>query len=168
MVRMIGFVACLAQTGCSLFLDFSDSQIPIDAPPDVFTTAECSFKEPNDSFETAIAHAPGEPAAAAICADGFDDRDFYKVTVPAATTTLTIEIMFDTLIGDLDLHLFDGAGIEQSFSAGNMNNEKIVCPGTAPACMLGSTPPIPEGDYVFEVRHLANVQNTYSIAITLQ
>jgi hypothetical protein len=169
MLRMLAVATvCLAQTGCSLILDFSDDAIPKDAPADVFTVAECSFKEPNDSFETAIAHAPGEPAMAAICADGFDDKDFYKVAVPAGITSLTVEILFDTLAGDLDLHLFDATGIEQSFSAGNMNNEKIVCPGTGPTCMLGSTPPIPEGEYVFEVRHLANIQNTYQIAVTLQ
>ncbi|MBA2543792.1 MAG: PPC domain-containing protein [Deltaproteobacteria bacterium] len=167
MVRLFAVACCLAQTGCSLILDFSDSQIPIDAPPDVFTVAECSFKEPNDSFEAAIAYDPAEGGAAALCADGFDDTDFYKLTVPAGITTLTIAITFVDLAGDLDLFLYDATGIQQSFSAGNIDNESIVCPGTAPACMLGATPPIAEGDYVFEVRGPLAVQNTYSIAVTL-
>jgi hypothetical protein len=167
MVRMFAVASCLAQTGCSLILDFSESQIPIDAPPDVFTVAECSFKEPNDNFEAAIAYDPVEGGAAAVCADGFDDKDFYKFTVPDAITTLTVGITFQHLGGDLDLFLYDAAGIQQSFSAGSLDNESITCPGTAPACALGMTPPIAPGDYVFEVRGLTGVQNTYSIAVTL-
>lgn len=166
MHRLLGLIVCvLAQTGCSLLLDFSDGAIPKDAPPDVFTVAECSFDEPNDTFDTATPRAPGEVAMAALCADGFQDKDFYKFTVPAATTTVTLGITFDTLAGDLDLHLFDSAGTEKAFSAGNQDNEQIVCPGVTPACDLGQ--PITEGDYVFEVRSLANIQNTYSISITL-
>jgi hypothetical protein len=167
MVRMLAVAACLAQTGCSLILDFSDSQIPIDAPPDVFTVAECSFKEPNDNFDTAIAYDPAEASAAALCADGFDDKDFYKFTVPAAINTLTVAITFQNVGGDLDLFLYDATGIQQSFSAGSLDNESITCPGTTPTCALGMTPPIAEGDYVFEVRALTGVQNTYSIAVTL-
>lgn len=169
MLRLLGIgVLCLAQSGCSLILDFSDSQIPIDAPPDVFTVAECSFGEPNDTFETAVAQAPGTPGMAALCADGTTDKDFYKFTVPAATTTLTAKLQFATLGGDLDLYLYDGAGVELARSVGNLDDEQIVCPGTTPVCALGMTPPIPEGDYVLEVRGPANVQNTYTIDVTLQ
>ena len=166
MHRLLGLALCVAQIGCSALLDFSDNAIPKDAPPDVFTVAECSLDEPNDSFEAASVRAPGEVAMAALCADGFQDKDFYKFTVPAATTTVTIDLTFSTLAGDLDLHLFDSTGAEKSFSAGNMDNEQIVCPGTTPACDLGA--PITEGDYVIEVRSLANIQNTYSIAIAIQ
>ena len=126
--------------GCSALLDFSDNAIPKDAPPDVFTVAECSQGEPNDTFEAASPRPPGEVAMAALCADGFQDKDFYKLTVPAATTTLTIGITFSTLAGDLDLHLFDSAGNEKAFSAGNMDNEQIVCPGVTPACVKMTAP----------------------------
>ena len=166
MLRPVAVVLCVSQIGCSALLDFSDNAIPKDAPPDVFTVAECTFAEPNDTFETAVAYTPGDAAMAALCADGFQDKDFYKITVPAATTTLTVGINFAQLGGDLDLHLYDSAGVELGFSAGSLDNEKIVCPGTAPACALGMTPPIPEGDYIFEVRGLANVQNTYTIDVT--
>ncbi len=160
-----GLALCVAQSGCSLILDFSDSQIPKDAPPDIFTIAECTLDEPNDSFAAATARTPGETVSAALCADGFQDLDFYKFTVPAATNTLTIALTFNTLEGDLDLHLYDNTGMEKSFAAGNLDNEQIVCPGVTPACNLGT--PITEGDYVVEVRSVANVQNTYSLAITL-
>lgn len=170
MFRLLQFgvgLGCLAQAGCSLLLDFSDSQIPIDAPPDVFTVAECSFAEPNDTFESAVAQTVGTPAMAALCADGAQDKDFYKFTVPAATVSLTAKIEFTNLAGDLDLYLYDSAGIELSRSVSNRDNEQIVCPGAAPACALGMTPPIPEGDYVLEVRSLGGVQNTYSVDVTL-
>jgi len=167
MSRLLGVgLVCLA-SGCSLILDFSESQIPIDAPPDVFTAAECSFSEPNDTFAAAVAINAGETAMAALCADGFQDRDFYKFTVPAATTTLTAGITFTNLAGDLDMYLYDAAGVQLSFSAGSADNESLVCPGVTPACGLGMTPPIPEGDYVLEVRSLANVQNTYGLSVTL-
>lgn len=165
MHRLIVLALAFAASGCSLILDFSDSQIPIDAPPDIFTVAECSFDEPNDSFAAATPRTTGETVNAALCADGFQDVDFYKITIPAATTTLTVALTFSTLQGDLDLHLYDSAGTEKAFAAGNLDNEQIVCPGTTPVCDIGM--PITEGDYVVEVRSLANVQNTYSLAITL-
>ncbi len=170
MFRLLPFgvgLGCLAQVGCSLILDFSDKQIPIDAPPDVFTVAECSFAEPNDTFETAVAQTVGTPGMAALCADGAQDKDFYKFTVPAATVSLTAKLEFTNLAGDLDLYLYDSTGIELSRSVSNRDNEQIVCPGAAPVCALGMTPPIPEGDYVLEVRSLAGVQNTYAIDVTL-
>jgi hypothetical protein len=163
----VGLV-CFAQTGCSLLLDFSDSQIPIDAPPDVFSVAECDFAEPNDSFETAVAQAVGTPGSAALCSPTTQDKDFYKFTVPAATTTLTAKITFTTLSGDLDLYLYDATGVELARSVGNMDNETIVCPGATPVCALGMTPPIPEGDYVLEVRAATALQNTYTVDITTQ
>ena len=165
MHRLLGLALCIAQSGCSLILDFSDNQIPIDAPQDIFTVAECSFDEPNDSFAAATPRTSGETVSAALCADGFQDVDFYKITVPAATNTLTVALTFNTLEGDLDLHLYDSTGAEKSFAAGNLDNEQIVCPGVTPACDIGM--PIAEGDYAVEVRSVANVQNTYSLAITL-
>lgn len=163
----VGLGLVYLATGCSLILDFSDSQIPIDAPPDVFTVAECSFGEGNDTFETAFAVTVGTPSSAALCADGVQDKDFYKFTVPAATVSLTAKIEFLNTGGDLDLYLYDSTGVELSRSVGNRDNEQIVCPGSTPACALGMTPPIPEGDYILEVRSLSGVQNTYSIDVAV-
>jgi hypothetical protein len=166
MVRVLAF-SLLAQTGCSLVLDFSNSAIPIDASP--FTEDECAFGEPNDTFDDASVIAATAIGPGAICARGFDDRDFYKLAVPAGTTAITVEIAFLHASGDLDLFLYNAASQQQALSAGAQDNEKIVCPAMTPRCALGDTVPIDEGDYVIEVRGaLPGTQNRYDIAITLQ
>jgi hypothetical protein len=167
MIRELALLCLVAETGCSLVLDFSDSAIPIDAAP--FTVEDCSFGEPNNTFQEATPYVLTELASAAICGRDTDDRDFYKITIPPATATLTIEITgFESAVGDLDLYLYNGASQQQALSAGVTNSEKIVCPGAAPRCDLGMTPPIAEGDYIFEVRGATpGTQNRYDIAITL-
>ena len=159
---------CVGQAGCSLVLDFSSSAIPIDAGPDAPATAEeCMFAEPNDSFAMAVDLPVTSVGPGAICASGFDDHDFYKIAVPAATATMTIQISFiNSQSGDLDLYLYDAAGTQISLSVGTSDNEKITCPGASPSCSLAS--PIPEGNYVFEVRGgVSGSQNRYDIAVTL-
>jgi hypothetical protein len=157
-------IASLA-TGCSLILDFSDGAIPTDASIDSrFSQAECDFAEPNDSAASAMPLV--SPTTAAICASGSDDHDFYRVTVPAATTQLTVTLNFITsATGDLDLRLLDVTGSTvHSSSVGFDNTEQIVCPGASPTCALGATPPIPEGDYIIEVFPAVNgAQNRYDL-----
>ncbi len=165
MIRALAIAICVGQAGCSLVLDFSDNQIPIDAAP--FSAEECSFGEPNDSFAEPFALPLDAVGPAAICGDGFDDHDFYKIAIPAGTATMSIQISFiNSATGDLDLYFYDAAGTQLSLSVGTMDNEQVTCPGASPACNLAS--PIPEGDYVFEVRGaLPGTQNRYDIGITL-
>ena len=149
MVReLVAALLAFGAGGCSLLLDFSDQAVPRDASPDApFDAADCAFKEPNDSLATAAAIAPSDTGPAAICPGGIEDHDFYRFTVPAGATR--VEIRVDTVFrpgGDLDLRLYDGAGamLAQSHSFGDQ--ERIVCPGSVPACTA-----LAAGDHVFEV-----------------
>ncbi|MEO8704620.1 MAG: PPC domain-containing protein [Kofleriaceae bacterium] len=163
-------IAATCSAGCSLILDFSDGAVPSDASIDSkFSQAECDFGEPNDTAGAATVLAAGT-SAAAVCASGFDDHDFYKITVPAATAKLTVTINFtSSATGDLDLRLLDAAGtIVHSSSVGFGDIEQITCPGVSPTCTLGSTPPVPEGDYLVEVfPAVTGAQNRYDIAFEL-
>jgi len=168
MHRALAIAACLGHAGCSLVLDFSNSAIPIDATPDSpFTQAECDFGEPNDAFPMASDLPLDAVGPAAICADGFDDHDFYRIAIPDMTMSMTIQVSFvNSSTGDLDLYLYDEAGTQLSLSVGTQDNEMITCPGSAPSCSL--TSPIPAGNYVFEVRGgVPGTQNRYDIAISL-
>src|SRR5215470_18534373 len=87
--------AFVATSGCSLILDFSDKAIPIDAPIDgPFPPLECDYKEPNDSIDTAAAVTAADSGPAAICPGMVDDHDFYRFTVPAGATSVTVKITF--------------------------------------------------------------------------
>lgn len=167
MQRGFALAACLAQTGCSLILDFSDKAIPIDAAPDTpFNDAECAFGEPNDSLDTPIDFDISSVGPAAICNTGVDDEDYYKFVVPPGTTSITVQISFIFFqSGDLDLYLYDGNKTQLAFSPNTGDGEKIVCPGTAPLCTL----PMPvEGNYIFRVHPaVPGSQNRYDIAVTL-
>ena len=170
MVRECWLPLCLVATivatpGCSLILDFSDSQIPIDAPPDSpYTQEQCMYKEPNDSVETAQMIEPTDIGPAAICAAEPEDHDFYKFTVPANTASVQIKITFVTSPkGDLDLKLLDTAGTMLSQSRGFLDSETITCPATSPSCAA-----LAPGDYVFEVLPgLDKATNPYNIALTI-
>lgn len=162
----------LASPGCSLILDFSDSAAPHDAAIDTpYTMEQCAYDEPNDTLDTAAVIAPGtDTGPAAICPNtaGTDDLDYYKLTVPAGTTSVTIELTFTTALGDLDLALFDGNGTMKAQSRGFGDGEKIVCPnpaGTTPLC-----PALTAGsDYIFEVLPgIAGATNYYSFNVTFQ
>jgi hypothetical protein len=150
---------------------FNDSDIPIDAAPDAFMPFSadlCAFGEPNDTPAAAFAIAAGDSGPAAICpnADGtVSDVDYYKLTVPDMTASVTVAITFDvTPKGDLDIILFDATGStmlaeSRGFGAG----ESITCPGTSPACAA-----LAAGDYVLEVLPgVANNFNQYSVSLTI-
>ncbi len=160
-------VMLLPLTGCSLILDFSDGAIPKDAAIDApYTQAECDYKEPNDSAATAAMITTADTGPAAICAGPTEDHDFYKFTVPAMTTTVTVKISFmNRPGGDLDLRLFDKTGVSLlAQSRGFGNDETITCPGTSPDCSA-----LAADDYVFEVfPAVTGAVNDYTIALTMQ
>jgi Bacterial pre-peptidase C-terminal domain len=167
MVRECWLPLCVVvmSTGCSLILDFSDSQIPIDAPPDApYTQEQCMYKEPNDTVETATMIEPSDVGPAAICATDPEDVDFYKFNVPAGTASVQIKITFLTSPkGDLDLKLLDTTGTMLSQSRGFLDFETITCPAMSPACAA-----LAPGDYVFEVLPgSAMSTNPYNIALTI-
>jgi hypothetical protein len=166
MVReYVASLLLLPAAGCSLILDFSDKAIPKDARPDApYTQAECDYQEPNDTAATAAAITPADTGPAAICAGAVEDHDFYKITVPAATTKVEIRISYMYLNADIDLRLDDKSGATtMPQSRGFGNEEVIVCPGASPMC-----PALAAGDYVFEVfPAVAGSVNAYTIAFAL-
>ncbi|CAN5872717.1 hypothetical protein BH11MYX2_BH11MYX2_22860 [soil metagenome] len=167
MVRECVVLALLAvsSTGCEKILDFSDSQIPIDAAPDApYTYDECAYKEPNDTVPTAQMIAPGETVPAAICASAPEDLDFYKFTVPANTASVVVGITFmNRASGDLDLKLLDSSGTMIAQSRGVTDAETITCPAASPSCQT-----LTAGDYVFQVfPALAGAVNSYEINLTI-
>jgi len=131
--------------GCSLVLDFSDKAIPKDAMTDApYTADECTYKEPNDSLDTAAVITATDTGPAAICAD--DPGDFYKITIGTASS-VTFAIQFTNRPGgDLDLELLDSTGTQKSISRGFGDGETIACPGSAPPCSA-----LTPGDYVMRV-----------------
>jgi len=166
MVRecLVGLVLSTS-AGCSLVLDFSNSAIPIDAMIDApYTQEQCEYKEPNDSVDTAAMITSADTGTAAICGGETEDHDFYKFTVPAATTKVVIKLTFTNRpSGDLDLRLSDTTGAMISQSRGFGNEETITCPATSPAC-----PTLAAGDYVFEVfPALTGAVNLYDFSLTL-
>jgi hypothetical protein len=152
-----------------LLLDFSNSAAPHDASIDtVYTADECAYGEPDDSPAMAFPIVPGvDTGPAAICPtpSGGDDLDYYKFAVPAGTNTVTVQLMDDDMIGDLDLKLLDVTGATTiSQSRGFTGGETIVCPGTSPPCVK-----LAAGDYLFEVFPATpGVTNFYSFSVTIQ
>jgi hypothetical protein len=176
MVRGI-VLAALATTvlgfggGCSLLLDFSDKAIPkdaaIDAPDAPYTSDECAYKEPNDTFATAAPILLAEVGPAAICAPdagGVEDHDFYKLNIPTGTTSVRFSINFiERPTGDLDLRLYDSGDNMIAQSRGFTGTETITCPSASPPC-----PALAAGAYVFEVfPALTGGVNTYNIALAM-
>jgi hypothetical protein len=159
--------ACLP--GCSLILDFSDSAGVHDASIDgPYTPEECAYKEPNDTPATAMIVTAADTGPGAICKPDGDagiseDDDYYKFTVAAGITKVTLTLVDGPMAGDLDLLLFDASGTTKlAQSRGFTDTETLICPGISPAC-----PTLAEGDYVFEVIPGApgNLNNyTFSIA----
>ena len=166
MVReCVASLLLLPAASCSLVLDFSDNAIPKDAASDApYTAAECEYKEPNDSPATAASIAPSDTGPAAICAGTVEDHDYYKLTVPAGTTKVELRISYTFRTGgDIDLRLYDNAGTTELTQSSNFGNEeRIVCPGTSPAC-----PMLAADDYVFEVFPVPGSVNSYTLAIAL-
>lgn len=154
-------VVCLG-SGCSLILDFSGTANP---PPDApFTDAECAYKEPNDTPQTAVALALTDVGPAAICSTtmGVDDHDFYKIMLPASTQVSAKISFLQFATGDLDLKLTDAQGAVLATSRGFDNDEQITCPGASPPC----AGPLAAGEYILEV-FPANpgMANRYDLAL---
>ena len=167
---LVAIVCGSGIAGCSFVLDFSEGAIPKDAQPDsAFSQAECDFNEPNNTSAEAMMIDATVVGPAAICADGFDDTDFYKFTVPPSTASVTIRINFiNSSRGDLDLRLFDLGGLMLGSSSGFVDNEQIVCPGASPECPFGSpTVPLAAADYIFEVFGRPGHANRYDITLML-
>jgi hypothetical protein len=159
-----GAFACVvaaSTAGCSL--NFSNSQIPIDAALDApYTADECAYKEPNDTPAMAAMITPADTGPAAICEN---DVDYYEFAVPDMTKSVSIEILFtNSPTGDLDLKLFDSTGTSLlAASLGFTDNEQIVCPGQSPFCAA-----LAAGNYIFEVfPAVAGDVNFYNIALTI-
>ena len=158
----------IACPGCSLLLDFSSSQIPKDAELDgPYTADECSYLEPNDTAATAAPITPGvDMGPAAICEGPTVDEDWYKFTVPATATTVTVAIQFVDAIGDLDLQVYSTADTQNPVgqSRGFTDGETVTCPAASPPC-----PMLTPGDYVFRVYPGKPDQlNHYTFAVTVQ
>ena len=152
--------------GCSLVLDFSEqparSDGAIDGPS---SAAECAYHEPNNAVAEAMPFTPADVGPAGLCtADGNDDHDFYKFTVPPNTLSVEIKVTFEPRSnGDLDLKLYDKLGGSIATSRGFTGEEKIVCPASSPLC-----PQLAADDFVFEVfPGLAGAQNRYDLTLTI-
>ena len=148
--------------GCSLVLDFSDKAIPKDAMIDApYPADECAYKEPHDSFDSAAVITTADTGPAAICAD--DPGDFYKITLPTATS-VTFAIQFTNRSGgDLDLEILDSTGTQVAISRGFGDGETIVCPAAAPPC--GS---LAAGDYVMRVfPAVSGAVNSYTFSVAV-
>jgi hypothetical protein len=172
MARESGLLALLTLAcvpGCSLILNFSDSEIPKDAPIDgPFTAAECSYDTPNGTFATAATITPGVdmgPAAVCTAPSGqTEDDHYYKFTVPMSSTMVTVSITFVNALGDLDLKLFDSTGTMVAGSFGFGDGETITCPGSSPPCTA-----LAAADYVFEVFPATpDQENNYTFDVAIQ
>lgn len=157
-------VLLASASGCSLILDFSgESAPPVDA---AYTQAECDYKEPNDTRATAAELLLTDVGPAAICSTtaGVDDRDFYKVTLPA-TSSVSFQISYVfSATGDLDMQLTDTQGSMLASSRSFDNDELIMCPGQSPPCVG----PLPPGEYFLEVfPGQPGTGNRYDISIVI-
>jgi hypothetical protein len=170
---LVYFAIAAACPGCSLVLDFSNSQIPKDAEIDApYTLDECMFMEPNDTIDTAVVVSPGDlQGPAAICkptAGAPEDVDFYKFNVPAGITKVTVTLSSTYRPGgDLDLLLFDplDPGQPKAQSREFKDTEVIVCPGASPMCAALTA----GNDYVFEVvPAVTGHVNAYTFSLKLE
>jgi hypothetical protein len=153
-------------SGCSLLLDFSPGAIPKDAAPDApYSQDECDYKEPNEAPAQAAVLTRADTGPAAICAGDPADVDYYRFTVPAGTTKVSVRVTFTSgPTGDLDLKILDLSGATTlGQSRGFEDEELVVCPGSSPAC-----PTLAAGDYLFEVfAGSPGSVNRYELALTL-
>jgi Bacterial pre-peptidase C-terminal domain len=168
MVRESVLVLVLASApGCSLILDFSDKAGVHDASLDgPYTQAECDYKEPNDTVDTAAVIDPTvDMGPAAICkVPTGEDDDYYKFTVATGITKVTIMLTNAPGGGDLDLKLYDSTDQVIGQSRNFSDTETLICPAVSPAC-----PSLAAGDYVFEVLPGSPVNlNNYTFSVTLQ
>lgn len=157
----VGLVAISASliVGCTFILDFDDPPPPPDAAvADAIPAAACEFGEPNDTRAAAFPLDQVTAQTAGICTEG--DRDFYSIYVDDQAE-LTFEILFmqDGARGDLDMRLLDVDGNIVARSLSTDADERIVCPGTSPAC-----PQLVGGPYFIEIFGFADsTLNGYTI-----
>jgi len=153
-------------SGCSLILDWSPGAIPIDAPFDApYSREDCAYKEPNDTAAAAALITPDDTGPAGICPKDPPDYDFYRFTVPAGTTQVSVRVTFAGANGDMDVRIMDLAGATTiGESRGLGDEEAVVCPGSSPTC-----PMLAAGDYVLEVfAGKRNAVNRYSFELKLE
>jgi Bacterial pre-peptidase C-terminal domain len=167
MVRESLLLVLATMPGCSLILDFSDKAGVHDASLDgPYTKDECDYKEPNDTIDTAAVIDPTvDMGPAAICkTTAGEDDDYYKFTVPAGITKVTLKLIDAPGGGDLDLKLYDSTGNVVGQSRNFSDSETLICPAVSPAC-----PSLPAADYVFEVLPGSPVNlNNYTFSVTLE
>jgi len=153
-----GVALSTAASGCSIVLDWEQR---IDAGP---TPEACTYKEPNDTIDTAQTISTADMGPAAICTPG--DHDFYRFNVPADMQNVTISVSFtNTTTNDLDMNLYDPATPANPIARGLSFTapEQLICPNNSPFC-----PQLIAGDYILEVFGAdPGVTNTYSLSITI-
>ena len=169
-LRVLALIGWLP--GCSLILNFSDQAGVHDASIDgPYTGAECAYKEPNDTPDTAAVITVADMGPAAICKEGPDagvaeDDDWYRFTVPPGTTTVTITMVYPNAPGgDLDMRLTDTTGGTMLAESREFTGtELITCPAVSPACAS-----LAAGDYAFEVFPAQpTFVNNYTFSLGLQ
>jgi hypothetical protein len=167
---LLGLFA-LPLAGCSLILDFSGEiadggpgpdAVMIDADP-LAPDAPIDPKviyEPNNTQAEAYTLAPG--AYGPIAIDPMGDHDFFKFTLDAPHD-VTVDCLFTTANGDLDMRLYDATMTKIGESAGFMDNEHIV-----KTMALGNQ--LGMGDYFIEVYGFNDmrVNDAYMLVLTVQ
>ena len=108
--------------------------------------------EPNDGPDDATPLATGITDGLVLC---FDDRDWYAIPASAGQV-LTVAVLFDHAVGDLDAVLYAPDGVTPvASSETETNNESI-------------TWAVPEtGTWLLEVRGFKGQTNSYDVAVSL-
>lgn len=148
--------------GCSLLLDFSEPGLP------TFPEEECAFGEPNDRIEDATP-LTAEPVAAALCRADRErpDVDFFSLTVPPGQliTQLTLRFTQKGADGNLDLYLYDAAGVTALGEATSGDSDETL------TCLSAACPhTLLPGAYLVEVREALTslVGNRYTLELMTQ
>jgi hypothetical protein len=102
-----------------------------DAADDDDSSGECidSGEEENDSFATAVEISPGENVGFMFC---YDDHDFYALEL-AAEASGTVELLWDTAAGNLDLRVYRPDESVYDFSVSPSKNEMVEILSAEPA-----------------------------------
>jgi hypothetical protein len=155
-------VLCLASSGCSLILDFSEGGgSNADSGPDADLAPDgggCATLEPNESLSAAMAITPGT-LALGICTAG--DRDFFETAVDG-NQDLLVRIDFANAAGaDLEMRLYDSLGAVVDRSETFEDFEQIEA-------SLAMSNRLPAGTYFVEVFGFNNTNtNDYSLTLTI-
>ncbi len=160
--------AALVFSGCSLILDFDNSEpagdsdaAVSDAAPLVDGGDPCGAFEANDELAAAVMIEPGSYGPLGICPGG--DLDFFKFTL-ADNQDMVVEATFDNQggAGDLEMRLYDAAtGMVVDQSMGVLNFERIER-------SLANGDQLPAGDYTVEIYGFnATTENTYDLSLTI-